>query len=653
MKNLIFVFIASLFCIPSLFAQNNVQRVLSYTQLFDEIVSCKKDIYVLENANIKFDVNTDRRFYDKDSAYLASIDTLVVSCHVKLDNVNFLKLEDYIDFEHRNNERSPGFQKILFKDTVVITNSNCYLEEFNQCVFEEDLFIVTSVFHTNFNIFHCQFKKGIHLWNVSFEGWYKLYRSVVLGEIHIYEIELAIDFMLLYSDLSNVYCTRSEFDKFTIRQCRINDPLDFYNNRFRILQILDCKIDPIKNIDEGQILKPFVFRKLRLDDFIWSGNTFLSDRNDLTVHFDEIKSKEQFTIEKTNFVANLILASIDCKGKVILGHDSNFDENIHIDQFFFNERSAIAWDNIKGKITQYDYLNLRESPLLADSIESYGLRRSELDNNAYCEALLRTKRIFYNAFKTQGLSINANEAMIEIKELENKIWENDYRNNKSIEAYFRWKMNSFLGKFSAYGTDPVLAMMHSFKIILTFALFYLFFHNDWDYSSIGKVGERLKFMLRYFKLKSGLVELDDDLRKSHSETMKKIKEEYNQSIGHVPSFFTLSTNWYIKSNLFVSSVRKKVLKNMDVLGGTWEELSPRRRRVIALSSSLWFIGYLLFIFIVKVLNAFTLSLNAFTTIGFGKIPTHGFSRYIVIIEGFLGWLMMTIFSVTLIRQLLQ
>jgi hypothetical protein len=52
------------------------------------------------------------------------------------------------------------------------------------------------------------------------------------------------------------------------------------------------------------------------------------------------------------------------------------------------------------------------------------------------------------------------------------------------------------------------------------------------------------------------------------------------------------------------------------------------------------------------LNALTLSLNAFVTLGFGNIPTRGAARYVCVIEGFLGWFLLSIFTVALINQVL-
>ena len=59
----------------------------------------------------------------------------------------------------------------------------------------------------------------------------------------------------------------------------------------------------------------------------------------------------------------------------------------------------------------------------------------------------------------------------------------------------------------------------------------------------------------------------------------------------------------------------------------------------------WIIG-------LSLINAITLSLNSFTTLGFGTIPTRGVARYLCIVEGFLGWFLLSIFTVALINQVL-
>lgn len=57
-------------------------------------------------------------------------------------------------------------------------------------------------------------------------------------------------------------------------------------------------------------------------------------------------------------------------------------------------------------------------------------------------------------------------------------------------------------------------------------------------------------------------------------------------------------------------------------------------------------------FSVSLINAMTLSLNSFVTLGFGSIPTTGLARYICILQGFIGWFLLSVFTASLINQVL-
>lgn len=55
---------------------------------------------------------------------------------------------------------------------------------------------------------------------------------------------------------------------------------------------------------------------------------------------------------------------------------------------------------------------------------------------------------------------------------------------------------------------------------------------------------------------------------------------------------------------------------------------------------------------VSLINAMTLSLNSFVTLGFGTIPTSGLARYVCILQGFIGWFLLSIFTASLINQVM-
>lgn len=55
----------------------------------------------------------------------------------------------------------------------------------------------------------------------------------------------------------------------------------------------------------------------------------------------------------------------------------------------------------------------------------------------------------------------------------------------------------------------------------------------------------------------------------------------------------------------------------------------------------------------QLLNAFALSMNAFVTLGYGDMPAKGVARYLAVLEGLTGWFLLSIFSSSLISQILQ
>jgi hypothetical protein len=55
---------------------------------------------------------------------------------------------------------------------------------------------------------------------------------------------------------------------------------------------------------------------------------------------------------------------------------------------------------------------------------------------------------------------------------------------------------------------------------------------------------------------------------------------------------------------------------------------------------------------ISLLNAVALSLNAFITLGFGNIPTSGVARYMCVLQGALGWFLLSLFTVALLNQVL-
>ncbi len=84
------------------------------------------------------------------------------------------------------------------------------------------------------------------------------------------------------------------------------------------------------------------------------------------------------------------------------------------------------------------------------------------------------------------------------------------------------------------------------------------------------------------------------------------------------------------------------------------ELMERYRKFVRKNKHGYFKPFLHLMkgFSISLLNALVLSMNAFVTLGFGKIPTTGLARYVCIVQGTIGWFLLSIFTVALINQLL-
>lgn len=55
----------------------------------------------------------------------------------------------------------------------------------------------------------------------------------------------------------------------------------------------------------------------------------------------------------------------------------------------------------------------------------------------------------------------------------------------------------------------------------------------------------------------------------------------------------------------------------------------------------------------RLVNATALSMNAFVTLGYGEMPAKGIQRYLAVLEGLIGWFLLSVFSASLISQMLQ
>ena len=164
---------------------------------------------------------------------------------------------------------------------------------------------------------------------------------------------------------------------------------------------------------------------------------------------------------------------------------------------------------------------------------------------------------------------------------------------------------------------------------------------------------RIKLLSRYFRSEEGIANLYEEQERHRYKSFEDFMAYINEGKFEIPRIFLwISKPLYQLSTIGISSTNK-FLSRAEILNGKWIELDKKNKRKTAMVGGFILISHLVLSLVMKVLNAVVLSINSFTTLGFGEIPTRGIGRYAAIIEGFIGWFLLTLFSVSLITQLLQ
>ena len=347
------------------------------------------------------------------------------------------------------------------------------------------------------------------------------------------------------------------------------------------------------------------------------------DFSNSIVDFTGCSVKENFTVEK-------------CEFKLPFG----------IDRFNFpKDNTSFNWNQIDsgglglyGDYAQAPYTHKTDS--LISDVDLFNKL-----NSAY--------RKFYSMYRTQGDIESANACYKQMKDMETRRYLHLYRQNPSINKWFNWRFNQFLKYFSEYGTNPVQSLIISMWVILIFAAVYFFFYSDWDRINRAFLIKKHRTIMQYFRSEQRLEDFYTENYIEDLKTFAEYKKEMKESKVLVPLFIVL-----LGKPLYVFSVIKYKLvsciyRRTELLQGRWIDLKSARKVFVGVTVVVSVLIYLSYLGLIRSLNAITLSINAFSTLGFGAIPVKGASRYITILEGFLGWFLLSIFSVSLISQMLQ
>lgn len=360
----------------------------------------------------------------------------------------------------------------------------------------------------------------------------------------------------------------------------------------------------------------------------------------------------QSDFKNLSFTKNTVSTTVDLSESTVdnafVTNECSFGGSVILDAFNINPiNTRVQWSTVAGnRIAIIDHTNgALYNGNFADSIGS----------EVRFASLISCYANFYNAFKSQGNRIAANACYVEWKDIETAYLKHLYSSGQDKSVFFNYLMNVFLKTFCDYGTNPLKAIQIAFYVLLFFAGIYFFF----PYSILSfhkrSMFDQLKIYGHYLSSPKSLLEIEDSViaKEIKTPTYNEYMSFVTESKGRVPWYF----NIFGKPLYFLELIRNKPTKLfyrlIDIFPDEWETMSSSKKVIATVLYGVVFIVTVLWFFLIHVLDSVALSLNVFSTLGFGQIPIKGIPRYLTILEGFIGWFLLSIFSVSLISQVIQ
>ncbi|NJO87680.1 MAG: hypothetical protein HC831_00990 [Chloroflexia bacterium] len=500
---------------------------------------------------------------------------------------------------------------IVYKCKLPV-NKTCQLRNL---IFDNHLSFYYCEGAPQFIFYNCTFRQGLDLQHSdlgNLEFWHSsiLQRTVVNG----LEISLLLFKNCLFSTDQKIVNSPHLFgDEIKDQPYQYLFRINHNQKNINTFYLSDCKILPT------EVMPILYFDGGKYDNIQFERIDFSNS----IVNFDNCSVKESFTVS-------------ECTFKQPLG----------MNRFNFpKDNTSFNWSQLDSVGLGF-YPNYDQTPYTnkTDTLISDVGNYNEL-NSSYQK--------FHSMYRTQGDNESANACLIQMKDMETRKYRHLYQQNPDIRSWFNWRFNQFLKYFSEYGTNPVQSLIISMWAILIFAAVYFFFYSDWDgINRTFLIKQHRKIML-YFRSEQ---KLEDFYTENHMEDLKTFadyKKEMAENKVAVPAFIMLLGRPLYLLSMIKHKTVAFIYRRTEVLHGRWTDLEPVRKVFISITVVFSILIYLIYLGLVRALNSTTLSVNAFSTLGFGAIPVKGVSRYITILEGFLGWFLLSIFSVSLISQMLQ
>lgn len=320
---------------------------------------------------------------------------------------------------------------------------------------------------------------------------------------------------------------------------------------------------------------------------------------------------------------------------------------------------SVEWKQLANKLCEIS-THLEPIAILGDTFQIE--TKSNIFDGKQIEDeydLIRFEKLvasYYNLlelYKQRGNLKSADACYVEVKDLQTKMLGYEYKTNPTINNFFLWKTNQFLRYFCDYGTNPAKSIVISFYVILIFGGFYFFFYSAWDKINQAYFLNRYTSLTKYLSSQVTLGELYKLNNQREIRTYSDFKKELDLKKKEVPTYVTFMGHVLYRYSTSRLNTYSWIIGKLDLQKGLWKDLNTGKKFLIGTIVAFTIVIFVLYTILIKSMSATILSLNAFSTLGFGNIPVKGLSKYLTVIEGFIGWLLLSIFSVSLIAQMIQ
>lgn len=565
------------------------------------IKSCTDDTFKLSKVKITHDPSTlkNKTFYNvKEGAYIFQSGKTIILDSCEISNFNLYRSH--------------------FK-TLIISNAKAFSRlGIDYCDFEGDLVINTLNTSFTASIDNCLFK----------------------GDVSLFFSQPDNTLYLNNSTFSSSCYLGGNYEYVRIRECKFE-----YANDTKVPgQLYGIGWGYQFNAAFGQI------ESLIMNDCIFSNKSIWPNIYSIDL--------QRSTISRAHFENNLFekinLEEVSIE-KSLRMDKNKFQDFVFVDNLLLNgENTNLPFENLQGgKIALHNDFDLGNASNDIAIIPYTGTNATQLKDLLRYNDLVSSYNKFLSMYKTRGDRESANACYIELKDLETRRLRFLYKQSKTFKTYINWKLNVFLKSFCDYGTNPVKSIIIALWTILGFGVIYFFFYSEWDKINRSYLIAQHKKIIHYFKHESNLEDIYNETYALEFKSFEEYKQMLNESKIEVPMFIVrLGYPLYYLSKIR-HIISLWIFRRTEMLNGKWSELKPVRKFFTGSVISITVVLYILYLVGLRFFNSVILSLNAFSTLGFGDIPVRGISRYVAIIEGFTGWFLLSIFSVTLINQILQ